>query len=102
MHTIIYKCWHYFKRNLSVNLIHTYTKHPKPSGRGKKILFSPLQDFLTNKKLSYRGRMDKTSPNSDQTPNGNDLREAINNILNNINVPKVQYPSMGCNIKWKV
>ena len=58
--------------------------------------------FNKNKKLSYRGRMDKTSPNSDQTPNGNDLREAINNILNNINVPKVQYPSMGCNIKWKV
>ena len=57
--------------------------------------------FDSNKKLVYRGRMDDTSPGSDQEPSSKDLRSAIDNLENNIPISDKQFPSMGCNIKWK-
>ena len=57
--------------------------------------------FDSNKKLIYRGRMDETSPGSDKKPSGKDLRTAIDNLENNRPISNDQYPSMGCNIKWK-
>ena len=45
--------------------------------------------------------MDATNPSSEIEPNANDLRAAIKNLLNNEPVSDQQYPSMGCNIKWK-
>ena len=57
--------------------------------------------FDTNLKLVYRGRMDESSPGSSIQPSGGDLRNAINNILENKEISKKQFPSMGCNIKWK-
>ena len=57
--------------------------------------------FNTNLKLVYRGRMDESSPGSNIQPSGGDLRNAINNILENKEVSNKQFPSMGCNIKWK-
>jgi len=49
----------------------------------------------------YRGRLDKSSPNSGLEPTGEDLRDAINSVLNNKEVNPDQFPSMGCNIKWR-
>ena len=57
--------------------------------------------FDSNQKLVYRGRMDESSPGSDQAPTGNDLRTAIDNLQNNRPISDKQFPSMGCNIKWK-
>ena len=57
--------------------------------------------FDSNQKLVYRGRMDESSPGSDQAPTGNDLRTAIDNLKNNKPISEEQFPSMGCNIKWK-
>ena len=57
--------------------------------------------FNTNLKLVYRGRMDESSPGSNIQPSGGDLRNAINNILENKEVSNKQFPSMGCNIKCK-
>ena len=57
--------------------------------------------FNSNKKLVYRGRMDETSPGSDLEPSGKDLRSAIDSLENNIPISDKQFPSMGCNIKWK-
>jgi thioredoxin-related protein len=57
--------------------------------------------FDSNQKLVYRGRMDESSPGSDQVPTGNDLRTAIDNLQNNKPLLEEQFPSMGCNIKWK-
>ena len=34
-------------------LLHVYTKYPKPTGRGNKILPNPLQIFLEKNNLSY-------------------------------------------------
>ena len=57
--------------------------------------------FDSSQKLVYRGRLDESSPNSGLEPTGKDLRNAIENVLNNEEVNPDQFPSMGCNIKWK-
>ena len=57
--------------------------------------------FDSSQKLVYRGRLDESSPNSGLEPTGEDLRNALENVLNNKDVNADQFPSMGCNIKWK-
>ena len=52
-------------------------------------------------KLIYRGQLDNSRPGNSIPVNGRDLREALDNVLNNSPQRKVQKPSMGCNIKWK-
>lgn len=51
--------------------------------------------------LRYRGRLDNSRPNSGVPTSGKDLRNALDAILHGNPVDAVQYPSMGCNIKWK-
>jgi thiol-disulfide isomerase/thioredoxin len=57
--------------------------------------------FDSELKLVYRGQLDNSRPGNGIPPNGRDLREALDNILNNNPQRKDQKPSMGCNIKWK-
>ena len=57
--------------------------------------------FNQDKKLVYRGRFDETSPSSEKDPDGKDLRNAMNRLLEGEKIASEQYPSMGCNIKWK-
>ena len=57
--------------------------------------------FDNNRKLVYRGRLDESSPNSPILPSGKDLRDAIENLLSEREISLEQFPSMGCNIKWK-
>lgn len=52
-------------------------------------------------KLYYRGRLDDSRPKSDTPLTGKDLRDAIDGMLEGQEAPKLQYPSGGCNIKWK-
>lgn len=52
-------------------------------------------------KLVYRGQLDNSRPGNGIPVNGRDLREALDNLLNNHPQRKDQKPSMGCNIKWK-
>ena len=52
-------------------------------------------------KLIYRGQLDKSRPGNGIPVNGRDLREALDNVLNNHPQRDDQKPSMGCNIKWK-
>ena len=52
-------------------------------------------------KLAYRGRLDASRPNSGVALTGEDLRAAIDAVLTNESVTDLQYPSAGCNIKWK-
>ncbi len=58
--------------------------------------------FDKNLKLTYRGRIDNSRPNSTIPLTGNDLRKALENTIANQPVSPIQFPSMGCNIKWKV
>lgn len=52
-------------------------------------------------KLYYRGRLDGNRPGSGRTPDGTDLRNAVEDLLAGRPAPEKQYPSAGCNIKWK-
>ncbi len=57
--------------------------------------------FDGNLKLAYRGRLDASRPNSEVPLTGADLRAALDAILAGEPVPEKQFPSAGCNIKWK-
>ena len=59
--------------------------------------------YLFNKEraLVYRGRLDSSSPGNSDEVDGRDLRKAIDLTLDNKDVKFDQFPSMGCNIKWK-
>ena len=51
--------------------------------------------------LQYRGRLDESRPGNNAPLTGTDLRTALDAILAGDAVNSTQYPSMGCNIKWK-
>lgn len=57
--------------------------------------------FDEDLKLVYRGQLDNSRPGNGIPVNGRDLREAMDNILNNNPQRKDQKPSVGCGIKWK-
>jgi peroxiredoxin len=57
--------------------------------------------FDGNLKLAYRGRLDGSRPKNDIPVSGVDLRNALNAVLEGRPVDAKQYPSGGCNIKWK-
>lgn len=57
--------------------------------------------FDSNLKLTYRGQLDNSRPGNDIPVTGEDLRNAIDSIVNNTAMNPIQKPSIGCNIKWK-
>jgi thiol-disulfide isomerase/thioredoxin len=48
----------------------------------------------------YRGQLDESRPGRG-TPDGRDIRAALDNILTGKAVASEQHPSVGCNIKWR-
>ena len=57
--------------------------------------------FDKNHELFYHGRYDKSRPNNGIEITGEDLKYAVDMMLKNDYKTKfLQYPSMGCNIKW--
>lgn len=57
--------------------------------------------FDASQQLVYRGQLDDSRPGNDKSVTGQDLRTAIDAVLNNQAVSPDQKPSIGCNIKWK-
>lgn len=57
--------------------------------------------FDSEFKLVYRGQYDTSRPGNGVPITGEDLRRAIDLVLDGKPVPTEQRPSMGCNIKWK-
>ena len=57
--------------------------------------------FDKSLKCAYRGRFDSSTPGNDLPVTGDDLREAMDLLLNGDEISADQHPSMGCNIKWK-
>lgn len=51
--------------------------------------------------LYYRGRIDGSRPNNEVPLTGEDLRNALDDLLTGNQPPEKQYPGAGCNIKWK-
>ena len=52
-------------------------------------------------KLVYRGQLDDSRPGNNIPLSGKDIRLALDNIWIGREVPPMQRPSIGCNIKWK-
>jgi peroxiredoxin len=57
--------------------------------------------FDTSRTLVYRGQFDNSRPRNTVAVSGSDLRAACDALLEGRQVPAVQTPSIGCNIKWK-
>lgn len=52
-------------------------------------------------KCVYRGQLDNSRPGNGKPVNGFDLRNALDEVLEGLEVSALQIPSIGCNIKWK-
>ena len=52
-------------------------------------------------KLAYRGQMDASRPGNGKPNDGADLRAALDAVLAGKTLEGQQWPSIGCNIKWK-
>lgn len=57
--------------------------------------------FDKNQQLVYRGQFDDSRPSNGLPVTGNDLRAAIDAVLEGKHVSTEQRPSIGCNIKWR-
>ncbi len=57
--------------------------------------------FDRERRLAYRGQMDGSRPGNGVPVTGEDLRRALDALLEGRPVPAEQRPSLGCNIKWK-
>ena len=57
--------------------------------------------FDSSRRLVYRGQLDDSRPENNKPTTGNDLRAAIDALLDGRPAPSEQKPSIGCNIKWK-
>ncbi len=58
--------------------------------------------FNEHLELYYHGQLDQARPGNNIQPNGQDLRNAIDRLIEGQPSPKKQHPSIGCSIKWKV
>ena len=52
-------------------------------------------------KLVYRGQMDDSRPGNGKPVTGNDIRHALDELIEGNELSPDQVPSIGCNIKWK-
>lgn len=57
--------------------------------------------FSSKLHLVYSGRFDASRPHSNIPVTGNDLQTALEHLLSPQSSLPIQYPSIGCSIKWK-
>ncbi|SIR16362.1 thioredoxin family protein [Pontibacter lucknowensis] len=57
--------------------------------------------FDRNMRLAYHGQFDDARPKSETPVTGQDLRQALDALLNGDQVRADQKPGIGCGIKWK-
>lgn len=57
--------------------------------------------FDAQRRLAYRGRMDASSPRNGQPLTGDDLRAALEAVVEGKTVPEPWPAALGCSIKWK-
>ena len=86
---------------LNLNIPYLYDESQEIAKLFKAECTPEFYLFNYEKKLIYRGRMDASSPGNDFEVDGKDLRKAIDSHLSGDKISYKQFPSMGCNIKWK-
>jgi peroxiredoxin len=57
--------------------------------------------FDTQRRLAYRGQFDDSRPGNNKPVTGADLRAAAESTLAGGRPAAEQFPSLGCNIKWR-
>jgi thiol-disulfide isomerase/thioredoxin len=57
--------------------------------------------FDNQARLVYRGQLDESRPGNGKPVTGSDLRSAMDAVVAGKRVEGKQYPSLGCNIKWR-
>ena len=57
--------------------------------------------FDADRRLVYRGQLDGARPGNSVPVSGDDLRAALDAVLDGTPVAEPQRPSLGCSIKWK-
>lgn len=57
--------------------------------------------FDAERRLAYRGQLDGSRPKNDVPVTGEDLRLALDAVLTGTTPSAKQFPSLGCNIKWR-
>lgn len=57
--------------------------------------------YDNERRLVYRGQLDDSRPGNGKPVTGADLRRALDAVLGGKPVTGDQYPSIGCNIKWR-
>ncbi|MEL6389944.1 MAG: thioredoxin family protein [Bacteroidota bacterium] len=77
-----------------------YDKHQEVAKAYAAACTPDFYVFDGQRKLTYRGRLDNSRPGNNVPLTGQDLRRAIDATIDG-EVTDPQYPSMGCNIKWK-
>ena len=92
-------------------------KHAKKNGYDFPYLFDETQEvakiydaactpdiylYNYNNRLVYKGQIDDSRPGNNIPINGNDLVNAIECLINKVENKRIQKPSIGCSIKWKL
>jgi len=57
--------------------------------------------FDAERRLVYHGRFDGSTPGRTDPVTGDELRQAVDDVLKGKAPPDEQIPSMGCSIKWR-
>ncbi len=57
--------------------------------------------YDAQRRLAYRGRLDESTPGNKLPVTGREMRVALDALLNGLEAPATQKPSIGCSIKWK-
>ena len=87
------------EKNLSIPYL--YDESQETALKFKAACTPDFYLFDSNQKLVYRGRFDDARPGNEKPITGSELRNALENLLNDKPPLENQMPSLGCNIKWK-
>ncbi len=67
----------------------------------KAVCTPDFSIFGADMKCIYRGQLDSSRPGNGKRVTGSDIRAALDAIIGGEAVSVTQFPSIGCNIKWK-
>lgn len=67
----------------------------------KAVCTPDFSIFDADLKCVYRGQLDSSRPGNGKPVTGEDIRAALDAIIEGKEVSEHQMPSIGCNIKWK-
>lgn len=83
-----------------INFVYLHDEHQSVAIAYKAQCTPDIYVYDQNRQIVYHGRIDDNWKDSSAVTK-QELREALDAILNNHPTSKDQHPTMGCSIKWK-